>query len=236
MSEIRFRSDVGVELVQAVGDDLAVTRAARVSVAGAEAQETPEALAGLIGYLVKHKHASPLEHGSMTVLVDCPIFVAREFMRHRTFSFNETSGRYRVLEPVFWVPDRLRPVKEPKDFKPARPVLEEGDEHDHEHIQINIFAACKEAWHCYRTMLRAGVGREVARAVLPVGTYTQFYATANPRNWLNFLSLRTHDPAAAHVSYPLAEIEAAARQCEALFAARWPITHGAWVRNGRAAV
>ncbi len=232
---VRFRSDVTVQLVQAVGDDLAITRAARVSVAGAEAQETPEAMAGLIGYLVKMKHASPLEHGSMTVLVECPIFVAREWMRHRTFSYNEVSGRYRHLDPVFWVPAVGRPVAEPEGFKPARPVLE-TDEDLRRITKMLTEASSEQAWRFYREMISRGVAREVARTVLPVGTYTAFYATANPRNWLNFLSLRTHDPAAAHVSYPLREIEDCARKCEELFAARWPVTHAAWVKNGRAAV
>ncbi len=237
MSEIRFRSDVTVELVQAVGDDLAITRAARVSVAGAEAQETPEAMAGLINYLMRHKHGSPFEHGSMTFLVEAPIFVFREWHRHRAgWSYNEVSGRYKALDPVFWVPDLLRPVKEPTDFKPARPVLEAGTEADHEEIQDELMVSARWAWNSYRRMLRRGTAREVARAALPVGTYSAMYATCNPRSLMHFLSLRTHDPAAAHVSYPLAEIESAARQAESLFAARWPVTHAAWVKNGRAAV
>ncbi len=230
MSEIQFRSDMGVKFVQSVGDDTTVTRAARVSIDGAGADESPEASAGLIRYLVKHRHASPLEHGSMTVLVECPIFVAREWMRHRTFSFNELSGRYTHLEPVFWVPKEGRACMEPKDFKPARPVLEGGTP---VLLVAGMMTVYRAAWSEYEAAIRNGVAREVARAVLPVGIYTAFYATANPRNWLNFLSLRTHDPAAAQVSYPLAEIEDAARAVEVLFADRWPLTYRAWVENRR---
>ncbi len=232
MSEITFRSDMGVKFVQAVGDDTTVTRAARVSIDGAGTDETQDSKAGLIRYLVQHRHASPFEHGSMTVLVECPIFVAREWMRHRTFSFNELSGRYSHLEPVFWVPAEGRGVLEPSDFRPARPILV-PDEGNRESLIKDLTIGYGMAWVAYSQMLKEEVAREVARAVLPGGTYTAFYATANPRNWLNFLSLRTHDPAAAHVSYPLAEIEDAARQCEALFAERWPLTYLAFVNNGR---
>lgn len=233
MSEIRFRSDIGVKLVQSVGDDVTVTRAARVSIDGAGADETQEAKAGLIRYLVKHRHASPLEHGSLTVLVECPIFVAREWMRHRTFSFNEVSGRYTHLEPVFWEPGPERKCVEPPAFKPSRPVLLAGVP---VMMRSKLRASCTYAWETYQELLRDGTAREVARAVLPVGIYTAFYATANPRNWLNFFSLRTHEPTAAHVSYPLAEIEDAARQCEALFAERWPLTYAAWCESGRGAL
>lgn len=233
MSEIVFRSDMGVKFVQAVGDDTTVTRAARVSIDGAGADESPEASAGLINYLVLHRHASTLEHGSMTVLVECPIFVAREWMRHRTFSFNELSGRYTVLKPVFWVPAEERKLGEPDGFKPSRPVMADAGPWHRRFFSGELRHTYRDAWRSYETMIAEGTAREVARAVLPVGTYTAFYATANPRNWLNFLSLRTHDPAAAQVSYPLAEIEDAARQCEALFAERWPLTYAAWVQNGR---
>jgi thymidylate synthase (FAD) len=236
VSDIKFKSDVTARYVQHVGDDLTVTRAARVSVDGAAADETPEAKAGLIRYLLKHRHASPFEHGSLTVLVDAPIFVAREWMRHRTFSFNETSGRYRHLEPVFWMPKPDRPVKEPASFRPARPVLVEcGKQYREQSVEGRLRTAYTAAWRQYAGMLKFKVAREVARSVLPVGIYTQFYATANPRNWLAFFSLRTHDPAAAHVSYPQAEIEDCARQCEALFAERWPLTHAAFIEFGRQA-
>lgn len=233
-AQLQYRSDMVVKYVQHVGDDLTVTRAARVSVEGSGADETPEAKAGLIRYLLKHRHSSPLEHGSMTVLVECPIFVAREWMRHRTFSFNEVSGRYRVLEPVFWMPPLDRPAFEGTDFKPARPVLEAcppaiGT------VREMMDRAYMRAWREYDEMVGAKVAREVARAVLPVGIYTSFYATANPRNWLAFFSLRTHDRDAAHVSYPLAEIEDCARQAELLFKERWPLVHAAFIDSRRAA-
>lgn len=232
--EIRFRSDISVKLVQHVGSDLMVCRAARVSVVGAEADETPEALGGLIRYLLRNKHSSPLEHGSLTFLVEAPIFVFREWMRHRTWSFNETSGRYRVLEPEFWVPPEGRPVREPEAFKPSRPMLL-ADEALRRSVTGVMWHSMTSAWWCYKAMIADGVAREVARSVLPVSTYSQMYATVNPRNLLGFLSLRTHEPGAAHVSYPQAEIESGARQMEKVFAELFPLTYAAWVEFGRAA-
>lgn len=235
MGEIRFRSDIAVKLVQHVGSDLQVCRAARVSVDGAAADEAPEAKAGLIRYLMKHRHASPFEHGSLTFLVEAPIFVFREWHRHRTWSFNEVSGRYRVLEPVFWLPPEGRKVREPEAFRPARPMLL-GDEPLRACAAHAIVYAAEKAWECYEYMIARGVAREVARTVLPVGLYSTMYATVNPRNLLSFLSLRTHEPTAATVSYPLAEIEDGARQCEAIFTDLFPLTYAAWVECGRQAV
>jgi len=240
MSEPRFRSDIVVRLVQRVGSDAMIAAAARVSVTGADGLQgeggnpVTDANAGLIRYLMKHRHASPFEHGQLTFYAECPIFVAREWMRHRTWSFNETSGRYRVLEPVFWVPPEGRAVVEPPAFKPSRPVLVESEQ-----VRESVVQFCQHsyyaAWWNYQAMIADGVAREVARSVLPVGTYTSFYATVNPRNLMGFLSLRTHDASATNLSYPQAEIEDAARQMEEVFKGLFPLTYAAFVGNGRVA-
>src|SRR5262245_38537163 len=106
--EIRFRSDVTVELVKASASDSDVLWAARVSTKGEQSIDQVGADAerskGFINYLMRDRHGSPFEHSTMTFLVSAPIFVFREFMRHRVWSYNEESGRYRRLEPVFYVP------------------------------------------------------------------------------------------------------------------------------------
>ena len=233
--EIRFRSDVAVSLVQSVGDDAGVCRAARVSTLGTAAADTAEA-AGLIRYLMKHRHGTPFEHGLLTFLVEAPLFVFREWHRHRAgWSYSETSGRYRELEPVFWVPPPGRKLKPAPGYKAARPEFVEGDESDHRLIKSACRGAYRAAWHQYAAMVQFGVALEVARAVLPVGTYSSMYATANPRSLMHFLSLRTHEPDAARVSYPQAEIEDCARQMEAAFAGLYPLTHAAWNEFGRQA-
>src|ERR671928_737300 len=108
LSEITFRSDVTVELVRASAQDADVLFAARVSTQGEQSLGDVEADAsrskGLINYLMRDRHGSPFEHNSMTFYVQAPIFVFREFMRHRIASYNEESGRYREMRPVFYVP------------------------------------------------------------------------------------------------------------------------------------
>lgn len=235
MEDVVFRDDITVSFVQQVGGDLDIVRAARVSTGREGADESPGAVAGLIGYLMKHRHGTPFEHGSLTVRVEAPIFVAREWFRHRIgWSYNETSGRYSLLKPVFWVPKSGRPCAEGVGFKPARPKLDtvpavEADAR--RELQVGYAVA----WDQYQRMLKAGVAREVARSVLPLGIYTSFYATCNPRSLMHFLSLRTHEPDAERVSYPQAEIEDAARQLEELLRQFWPVTAAAWNANGRTA-
>src|SRR5262249_50784095 len=106
--DVSFRSDMTVELVKHAASDADVIWAARVSTKGEQSLEelskAPERSAGLINFLMRDRHGTPFEHSSMTFHVQAPIFVFREFMRHRTFSYNEESGRYRRLRPVFYVP------------------------------------------------------------------------------------------------------------------------------------
>ncbi len=233
---IRLRSRIGVTLVQHVGSDAAVIAAARVSLEGAASVRHMDAgaTAGLVRYLMRQKHGTPFEHASLTFLVEAPIFVFREWHRHRVgWSYNETSARYKEMDPVFWVPDLLRKIRPAAGSKPARPEFVAGEAHAHEFIQYYCAESYRRAWAAYRGMLNAGYAKEVARCVLPVATFSSMYATCNPRSLMAFLALRTHDPAARHVSYPQAEIEDAARQMEAEFARLFPITHAAFVEFGR---
>jgi thymidylate synthase (FAD) len=235
MAEIRFRSDVSVTLVQSVGDDAGVCRAARVSTLGTAAAGTAEA-SGLLRYLMKHRHGTPFEHGLMTFLVEAPIFVFREWHRHRVgWSYSETSGRYRELEPVFWVPPAGRKMIPVPGYKAARPQFEEAGGETLDWVRGACQLAYGEAWVNYRAMVDDGIALEVARCVLPVGLYSSMYATANPRSLMHFLSLRTHEPDAARVSYPQAEIEECARLMEAEFARLYPLTHAAFCEFGRQA-
>lgn len=233
MADITYRSTMSVELIQQVGSDPMVVAAARVSTADAISELSPWFPVGdakLIEYLMRNRHASPFEHGSMTVLVEAPIFVAREWMRHRTMSYNETSGRYRELNPEFYIPGDDRPMRQ--EGKPGEyrftadgmltTVAQTGTMHLNE--------LC---WLEYQSQLKSGVAKEVARMVLPVNIFTQFYATANPRNWLNFLSLRTISSEAAIPSTPMYEIENCAEQVENIFKLYWPITYSNWNHYGR---
>ena len=235
--EVRFRSDVTVELVKSSAADADVLFAARVSTAGEKSLEEvgadAERSAGLINYLMRDRHGSPFEHNSFTFFVSAPIFVFREYMRHRTFSFNEESGRYRRLEPVFYVPGPDRKLVQ--EGKPGRYVFVDGTAEQQELVEATTRRVCTEAYHGYLEMLDAGVAREVARGVLPVSIYSTMYATCNARALMNFLSLRTKREDSTFPSFPQREIEMVAEQMEEHFAAAMPITHAAWNRNGRVA-
>jgi thymidylate synthase (FAD) len=236
-SEIRFRSDVTVELVKSSASDADVLFAARVSTAGEKSLEEVGAdagrSAGLINYLMRDRHGSPFEHNQFTFYVSAPIFVFREFMRHRTFSYNEESGRYRRLEPVFYVPGTERKLVQ--EGKPGRYVFVDGSPEQHALVEETTRRVCGEAYRGYLAMLEAGVAREVARGVLPVSIYSTMYATCNARALMNFLSLRTKREDSTFPSFPQREIEMVAERMEEHFAAAMPLTHAAWNRNGRVA-
>lgn len=238
MAAIKLRSTIGVNLVQHVGNDASVVAVAKVSVEGADSARhlETEAKAGLIRYLMKQKHGTPFEHASLTFLVEAPIFVFREWHRHRIgWSYNETSARYREMEPVFWVPPPSRKLLPVEGYKAARPEFREATPQEADKTEKRLLSAYLAAWTMYKAMLTNGIAKEVARACLPVGTFSSMYATCNPRSLMAFLSLRTHEPTAAHVSYPQAEIEEAARLMETEFARLFPITRAAFNEYGRVA-
>ncbi|MBC7464109.1 MAG: FAD-dependent thymidylate synthase [Actinobacteria bacterium] len=232
-----FRGDMTVELVKASASDADVIWAARVSTAGEqsleEVGEDPTRSAGLINYLARERHGSPFEHTSMTFFVSAPIFVFREFMRHRIASYNEESGRYRELQPVFYVPNpdrRLIQVGKTGAYTFVEGTLEQ--------YEVTV-KAMKESYiyvyERYQRMLGAGIAREVARAVLPVALYSSMYVTMNARALMNFLSLRTAREGSHFPSYPQREIEMVAEKMEEHFATLMPLTYAAFEKSGRIA-
>jgi thymidylate synthase (FAD) len=234
-TEIIFRSDMTVELVKSSASDADVIWAARVSTAGEqsleEIGEDPARSAGLINYLARERHGSPFEHTSMTFFVSAPIFVFREFMRHRIASYNEESGRYRELNPVFYVPDADRKLVQ--IGKAGSYTFIEGTKEQFEITQAAMKETYILAYQQYQVMLEAGVAREVARAVLPVGLYSSMYVTMNARALMNFLSLRTAREGSHFPSYPQREIEMVAEKMEVEFARLMPLTHAAFEKSGR---
>jgi thymidylate synthase (FAD) len=234
-SEIIFRSDMTVELVKASASDADVIWAARVSTAGEqsleEIGEDPARSAGLINYLARERHGSPFEHTSMTFFISAPIFVFREFMRHRIASYNEESGRYRELSPVFYIPDADRKLIQ--IGKAGAYTFVDGTKEQLEITEAAMKEAYTLAYKQYQVMLDAGIAREVARAVLPVGLYSSMYVTMNARALMNFLSLRTAREGSHFPSYPQREIEMVAEKMEVEFARLMPLTHAAFEKSGR---
>ena len=234
---IIFRDDVSVELIKASASDADVIWAARVSTAGEqsvdEIGEDPARSAGLINYLARERHGSPFEHTSMTFFISAPIFVFREFMRHRIASYNEESGRYRELRPVFYIPNRQRNLVQ--IGKTGAYEFIAGSEEQFNTTVDAMKNAYTVAYEEYKKMLDAGVAREVARAVLPVATYSSMYVTMNARALMNFLSLRTSREGSHFPSYPQREIEMVAEKMEAEFAKLMPLTYAAFEKSGRVA-
>lgn len=230
---IEILSDVTVELVQSVGSDLGVVHAARIST-GADRDsafdgELVERDKGLINYLMRERHGTPFEHNSITFRVEAPIFVFREWHRHRIQSYNETSGRYSELAPRFYIPDAARPLINVGTS--AAPMMEPADVDTIVAVHEEIEDAYHYAWRSYQNLLNLGIAKEVARLVLPVGIMSTMYATANLRAWMSFLSLRVRDEAAAYPTRPQREIEMAGEKISDLLANQFPVSMAAFVKH-----
>jgi thymidylate synthase (FAD) len=235
--EISFRSDVTVELVKHAASDADVIWAARVSTKGDQSLDEidgdPAKSAGLINYLMRDRHGSPFEHSTMTFFVSGPIFMWREHFRHRIASYNEESGRYKVLEPVFYVPNQERKLIQVG--KAGHYEFVDGTQEQFDIVDQQTREASTLAYRAYEKMLDAGVAREVARICLPLNIYSSAYVTMNARAMMNFLSLRRKADESHFPSFPQREIEMVAELYEEQFAKLMPLTHQAFVANGRVA-
>lgn len=254
---MKFTSEITVTLIDRMGDDARLAGAAWVSTSAEEAllraKNKPEDVPGVINYLMKQKHGTPFEAACLQFYVHAPIFVWREWHRHRIgFSYNEESARYKQLDPVFYIPPPDRRMMKVENWKAGRPkfltiqehfeghgltgTLLEGAVRSHYNAFVeNMQHSCEIAYKTYEQNLKWGFDPGLARDCLPVGIYSSCWVTCNPRSLMNFLALRTFDPDAKHVSYPLYEIEVAARKVEMLFAGYFPITFAAFHDHGRVA-
>jgi thymidylate synthase (FAD) len=211
-----------VVLDAACATDLAVVNGARVSF-NQESDELTERDEGLIRFLVRERHGSPFEHGYFRFVVKAPLFVVREHHRHRAgHSYNEWSGRYSKMEPEFYVPEFVRT----QVGKPGAYTFEPVDDETAAVVRDEIEQNARRAFEAYERMLEQGVAKEVARAVLPLSTYTKYYWSCNPRSLMHFCSLRNHEAA----QYEIRRYAAAA---ETFLERLMPITHAAFVANGR---
>ena len=215
-----------VRLDAAMADDMSVVNAARVSFARQTEglEELSSADKGLINFLMRERHGTPFEHNAFRFHVKTPIFVAREWFRHRVGSFNEFSARYSEVPNEFFVPedeDVRTQVGKPGNYS-FEPVSEKLAS---ETVAM-IESMNERAYEVYSHLVERGVAKELARVVLPVSMMTQFYWTVNARSLMNFLSLRTADAAQRDIrEYANAVLEVARAQM--------PETFAAWEANGR---
>lgn len=222
-----------------MGSDEMIAAAAKVSVSPEESLkmtqvEGSEGISGLINYLMKQRHGSPFEHNAVTFFVHAPIFVFREWQRHRISSYNEWSGRYSQMLPEFYIPNRERnlfPVE--KGYKASRPEFRRASDEEYDWFVKDLKASAKDDWDRYARRLDFGYANEVSRMTVPLNMFSKMWATANLRSWLNFISLRTHNTDATFVSYPMKEINDCADIVEATLNDLFPLAMDAFNRNGR---
>lgn len=197
-----------VRLVDSMGSDLSVVRAARVSYDAAwRSGEDQGSDARLINYLAKNHHTTPFEAVTLTFEVKAPIFVFRQWHRHRTWSFNELSARYRELPEEYYVPEIEQITTQHASNKQMR--TDKINPHAGT-IKGLIDRQNADAFKTYRILLENGTPRELARSVLPVGTYSHMFATVNLLNLMKFVGLRDHDHAQHEIKvYAQAMVDAA---------------------------
>jgi thymidylate synthase (FAD) len=174
-----------IRLVEHMGNDLSAVQAARVSY-GKGLSSDPKRDKKLIFYLMKHGHETPFEHIVFKFHVKAPLFVARQWFRHRIASYNEISGRYTQVEDDWYIPENIRVP----DVVNKQGSVFATNREDEEEILNLIEESIKKSYSTYRELLDRGVAKELARIVLPLSMYTQWYWTVNARSLMNFLNLR----------------------------------------------
>ncbi|TBR22650.1 FAD-dependent thymidylate synthase [bacterium] len=217
MNEIQVLDKGFVRLVEHMGGDQGVVQAARVSYAGTTKGDEKDKK--LIAYLLKHQHLTPFEHALWKFHVKCPIFVARQWFRHRFAAYNEVSFRYTQTKDDFYFPAtwRAQDLKN-KQGSVSSPQL------DHAALSKVFKASVDQSFKAYEALIAAGVAREMARMALPVNLYTEFYWTVNARSLMNFLALR----ADGHAQL---EIQAYAEALSKSFKETAPWTYEAFLAN-----
>jgi len=213
-----------VRLDSCTANDLSVANAARVSF-GTRNEELTDKDKGLIGFLMREKHGTPFEHNFFRFHIKAPIFVVREWFRHRIgWSYNEYSGRYSKIPTEAYIPnpEQMRTqVGKPGSYT-FKPI--ENYQFSKDRIKLSYM----HSFNAYEKLLEEGVAKEVARMVLPVATYSEFYATTNARALMNFINLRGDETAQW-------EIRQYSHALEHFFQTAMPTTYGHFVENGRIA-
>lgn len=233
MSDVKFRSDVTVELREAMGDEALIVDAARVSTDKRASEFSEDANNGLIRALVREGHGTPFEYPELVWYLEVPIFVSRQIVKHRLSTINEHSGRYSELAPEFYIPDEGRPVVQvgkTMEYKFDDPNSGVSPE-----LRRSVSLLTKVAntrwWNGYEEMRRAGVAKELARIGAPTNLYSRMFVKMNLRSTLHFIAQRTEFPDADRVSHPQYEIQLVAKGMAAVVSERFPVVWDAFVAS-----
>lgn len=254
--DITFRSEVKVTLIDHLSGDDRIACAAMVI----PLQEVEEGKKRrIIGDMIKGKHGSPFEHNNLGVIVEAPIFVFREWMRHRIgVSYNEYSLRYKKPKWEAYIPGRHRPMITQEKHNPMKPLyltIEQGKALGRENLDYDVVTEVMKTQYqnqksAYAFLVNGNVANEMARSILGVGWYSYCWVTFNLRSLIHFLSLRTSWPINEHReivssgspemvgynSYPQFEIHECANQLEELFKFFYPITYEYWLKFHRQSI
>ena len=210
-----------VEYVEHMGSDLTIVNSARVSF-GKHKDELDEKDEKLIGYLIRHRHTSTLEHNILTYRFVVPLFVRSQHHRHRTWSYNEISRRYTDVDIKFYEPEKFRTqhksnrqASNAEDLKD--PIIYTMEDGGRVYASSLVRQVNRRGLEVYNELIDAGVCREQARGVLPQNLYTEYYGTVDLNNLLKFVELRTHEGAQW-------EIQQVAKACLDIAEGLWPAT------------
>ena len=224
----------GVALIQAMGDDLTIVNSARASL-GQVSTEMGEREERLCNFLIKEGHTSTTEHNVVSFWIKAPLFVARQQMRHRTFSYNEISRRYTSSDIEFYFPSEMR-KQDTKNRQASldetfNPVVEFDPNDFPKFLKLDAVSAIKchatDSIRLYNQLVEKGVARDQARMVLPQNLYTTYWATGSLHNWVNsFIAKRDHADAQWEIKLLAREIS---RQIQKL----WPLAHANFVKHGK---
>jgi thymidylate synthase (FAD) len=191
-------AEIKVHFIDKMGKDLTVVNAARISFAN-ESAEFSEKDQKLVDYLAKHEHLSPFEHCTLTVMVECPLYIRSQIHRHRTFAYNEVSRRYTADGLEFYLPPMDDIRVQSKNNKQAS----EGaiDEATAQKALARMEYVVMVASQVFDDLIGMGVSREQARGILPQCLMTKFYMTGNLRNFAHFVRLRVDNHAQKEAQY-----------------------------------
>jgi len=236
--EYVYESEVEPWLI--AGSDMHFVAAARASTSKYLKQlieATPDDLRAkdkaLLNELVKSQHSGPFAHGLVSVYIDCPLFVWQQIGTHPELKRSRESARYRTLRPRFYLPPITRALFEGADFSPMRPVYHSALVNEYEDMVTLMLRSYGMAWKNYLSAREQGVGKEIARGLLPMAIMSTGIVSASPLFWLRALSVRTQTQASKRVSHVQAETAEVFMRVDAIMREQYPHTMAAFDEAGR---
>lgn len=235
MTDVTMTPEMSVRLIRTNANDEFPIQMAQASLGADEEWSIDPKIdpQRFLNALVAPRHGVPFEHDQWTFFVEVPIFVARQWVKHRHASMNEMSGRYVKMLPKFYTAPEDRPLV--NTGTKMKPKFKNAGKDVSIAAAISDRMVAQYAWDNYQERLEFGAAEEYARTILPLNTFTQFYWTVNTRALMSFLERRVDDPGNRVETHPQWEIDKAARVLEGYFEEYMPLTYNAFTAVGRVA-